>query len=106
MEFCPKCGGLMVPKSPKTLECPKCSNRVRTKGLVLKEKLAKKEKKKKPRGKPKEIEDTLPTTNDVECPKCGNKEAYWWSVQTRAADEPETQFYRCKKCRYTWREYT
>jgi len=94
----------MVPVSPKTLECPKCGTRVRTEGLVLKEKIAKKKIEIKPRGKPKEIEDTLPTA-EVECPKCGNKEAYWWTVQTRAADEPETQFYRCTKCKYTWREY-
>ena len=105
MKFCPKCGGLMVPKSPKTLECPKCKIKVRTDGLVIKEKLDKPKAIKKSRGKPKEIEDTVATT-EAECPKCKNKEAYWWSIQTRAADEPETQFYRCTKCRYTWREYS
>ncbi|MEM4865380.1 MAG: hypothetical protein QXY09_02690 [Acidilobaceae archaeon] len=26
-------------------------------------------------------------------------------MQTRAADEPPTRFYRCTKCGYTWREY-
>ncbi|MBI2112883.1 transcription factor S, partial [Candidatus Woesearchaeota archaeon] len=25
--------------------------------------------------------------------------------QTRGADEPETRFFRCTKCNYTWREY-
>ncbi|MCD6114052.1 MAG: transcription factor S, partial [Thermoprotei archaeon] len=40
-----------------------------------------------------------------ECPKCGNREAYVWMMQTRAADEPPTRFYRCTKCGYTWREY-
>jgi len=47
---------------------------------------------------------TLPKTR-VECPKCGNKEAYWVLRQTRAADEPETRIYRCTKCGYSWREY-
>jgi len=46
----------------------------------------------------------LPTTN-VECPKCSNKEAVWWMLQTRSADEPTTQFYRCTKCSHTWRNY-
>jgi DNA-directed RNA polymerase subunit M len=47
---------------------------------------------------------TLPVTT-AECPKCGNKEAFWWMVQTRSADEPTTQFFRCTKCNYTWRHY-
>ncbi|MEM3032488.1 MAG: transcription factor S, partial [Nitrososphaerota archaeon] len=47
----------------------------------------------------------LPTTHDVECPQCGNNEAKWWTVQTRSADEPMTQFFRCTKCGHTWREY-
>lgn len=46
---------------------------------------------------------TMPTVK-IECPKCGNKEAFWWFVQTRGADESPTQFFRCTKCQYTWRE--
>lgn len=42
----------------------------------------------------------------VECPKCGNNEAYTWIVQTRSGDEGGTVFYRCTKCKYTWRIYT
>jgi DNA-directed RNA polymerase subunit M len=41
----------------------------------------------------------------INCPKCGNGTAYWWMVQTRGVDESMTQFYRCTKCGYTWREY-
>lgn len=47
---------------------------------------------------------TMPTI-EVECPKCGNNRAYWWLLQTRSGDEPPTQFYRCTKCEYTWRQY-
>ena len=39
------------------------------------------------------------------CEKCGNKAAYYWTQQTRGADEPETRFFKCTKCEYTWREY-
>ena len=46
----------------------------------------------------------LPKTN-INCPKCGNNEAYWILRQTRAADEPETRIYTCTKCGYKWREY-
>ena len=38
------------------------------------------------------------------CPKCGHKEAETWQRQIRGADEPMTHFFRCVKCKYTWRE--
>ena len=37
------------------------------------------------------------------CPKCSHTEAFYDIRQTRAADEPETQFYRCCKCNHQWR---
>jgi DNA-directed RNA polymerase subunit M len=49
--------------------------------------------------------DTLPTTA-IDCPKCGNNNAFWWMLQTRSADEATTQFYRCTKCGHTWRNYS
>lgn len=48
--------------------------------------------------------DTLPTT-EAECPKCGHKKAYYWLIQTRAADEPETKFLKCCECKHTYRDY-
>jgi transcription factor S len=39
------------------------------------------------------------------CPKCNNKEAEAWQEQTRSADEPSTSFFKCTKCKHTWREY-
>ncbi|MBP2624988.1 MAG: transcription factor S [Nitrosopumilaceae archaeon] len=47
---------------------------------------------------------SLPTI-DIKCEKCDNVKAVWWMLQTRSADEPTTQFYRCTKCNYTWRNY-
>ena len=52
---------------------------------------------------PDEVPDTDSITDKVECPKCGNHEAYWWIVQTDTAEEPSTQFFRCTKCKHTWR---
>jgi len=97
--FCPKCRLLMFPTNGK-LECRKC-------GYV--KKVEKEErsiiKKREERGiliLPENIE-TLPKTK-VNCPKCGNNEAYWVLRQMRAADEPETRIYRCTKCNHSWRE--
>ncbi len=48
---------------------------------------------------------TMPTVK-VACPKCDNPEAEWWMVQTRGSDESPTQFFKCTRCGYTWREMT
>ena len=47
---------------------------------------------------------TLPTTQ-ANCPKCDGREAFWCLLQTRGGDESTTQFYRCTKCKHTWRVY-
>ena len=104
MQFCDKCGSLMVPaKTGKIEVCPKCGRRLKAKDMKLKEKLDKKEDHKKTWAK-SEVQDTMPKTKE-ECPKCNYSTAYWWMMQTRAADEPETQFFRCCKCGHTWRKY-
>ena len=48
--------------------------------------------------------ETLPVVN-IKCPKCGHGEAANWEIQTRSPDEAATQFFKCKKCNNTWREY-
>lgn len=115
MEFCPKCGSRLEPKKSKSgskssvmLVCPK--------GDFKKEESAKKVEPKIAKviqhtpqqfvaviGKEEQKLNTLPTVR-VECPKCGNNTAYVWQVQTRGADESSTQFLRCTKCSYTFRE--
>jgi DNA-directed RNA polymerase subunit M len=47
---------------------------------------------------------TLPTMK-VRCPDCGHLTAEWWLRQLRSADESEVRFFRCTKCKHTWREY-
>ncbi len=113
MKFCPKCGGIMVPRKAGDeimLVCIRCkytmplsqhdmekyrqttviehSEKERT--IVISE---------------KDQVSGLPVTKDVVCPRCGNHEAYYWTLQTRAADEPATRFFKCTKCGYVWREY-
>jgi transcription factor S len=56
-------------------------------------------------GKEEQKLSTLPTVR-IECPRCSNKTANVWLVQTRGADESSTQFLRCTECNYTFREYS
>lgn len=117
MEFCPKCGSLMMPKRSGDsvfLICSRCgfSREVSSKGSVEESSyIFRRRIKHTVKEKMVVIDETtrLPRiasiVRNVECPRCGNREAYAWMMQTRAADEPPTRFYRCTKCGYTWREY-
>lgn len=88
----------------KLLVCPKCGaeeaveeNIVVTRNTDEKDKIV-------VLGKKERNLRTTPQTK-AKCPKCGNMTAYWWMVQTRSIDESATQFFRCTKCGYTWRDY-
>ena len=101
MEFCPKCGSVLVQKR-KNGGCPRCSY-VSKESVSLK--TSEKVEKNKGVGVVKEKDtDVFPIINE-ECKKCGNGKAYFWTVQTRSGDEAETKFFKCTKCEHTWREY-
>lgn len=106
MQFCPKCGSIMIPKKigKKTIvACAKCSFKSSdTEDLSFKESV--KDKENKIDVVDSDIE-TLPVT-DADCEKCGNNKAYFWEIQTRASDEPATKFLKCTKCRHVWRDYS
>jgi transcription factor S len=99
--FCPKCGGLLVPAADKkNMQCS-CGYVSRSKAdLALIEKTEAKELLKVK----EDFNEALPKVKE-DCPKCKHEEAFNWNLQTRAADEAETAFYRCCKCNHTWREY-
>jgi len=50
-------------------------------------------------------EDEVHPVIEIKCPKCKNMKSYFWTMQTRASDESETKFYKCIKCKHTWRVY-
>lgn len=106
MNFCKKCGTVLVAKEEKkktVLVCRKCGQKLKYyKPLEISEAI-----KKKPSDDIIVIEkneEALPKTRAV-CPKCGHTEAFWWLRQTRSGDEAPTLFLRCTKCRFSWREY-
>ncbi len=101
MDFCPKCGAVLVQK--KTREgCPRCSYTAKGKiKICSSEKIEDK-------GEGIEVikkdVQAFPIVSE-KCKKCGHDKAYFWTVQTRSGDEAETKFFRCVKCEHTWREY-
>ena len=99
MEFCPKCKVLMLPKGDFFI-CNTCGAKKKKSGSSV---VVEKQKQKETIVLEKKI-DILPKTR-IECPKCGNKEAFWILRQTRASDEPETRIFTCTKCEHRWRQY-
>ncbi len=113
MDFCPKCGSLLVPKTVASgpsalivLTCKKCGYKNKQKNAEGKLLL------KTPQHNPKQMvavidkekQLSVEPTILIKCPKCSNNTAYVWQVQTRGTDESSTQFMRCTNCGYTFRE--
>lgn len=103
VDFCDKCGALVMGEKGSEVPCPACGHKNKaTTEVKLSEKVNKK--------KETEVIDSdnsaevHPLTSE-ECPECGHPEAYYWTKQTRAGDEPETQFFKCPMCKHQWREY-
>ena len=102
MNFCPKCGSLLKPKSEKGKRIFSCNCGYTSKDVEeasFTELLDKEE-------VPLEVvseKETLPVV-DILCPKCEHTKAYFWMIQTRAGDEAETKFYKCEKCKHIWRD--
>jgi DNA-directed RNA polymerase subunit M len=105
MKFCEKCGTLMRiahRRGHAYWHCPRCGARaLLDKEKVVLSEIARGEKEIVVVREEEELKG-LPVTK-IRCPKCEHNEAYWWMIQMRAADEPPTIFYRCKKCGHTWR---
>lgn len=114
MKFCPKCGMKLKFKYVKgeggakpTLLCERCGFQIAYEEAVERVEAAGGASAPiiKVVGEEEAELQTMPTVT-IECPRCKNTTAYWWMLQTRSADEAPTQFFRCTKCNYTWRQYS
>lgn len=103
--FCKKCGSIvnLVP-GQKNIDCISCGEK-QDHSLKLNESM------KDIRLKKIEVIDEADEVSinakiKEECPKCKHNEAYFWTIQTRSSDEPETKFFKCVKCKKIWRDYS
>lgn len=101
MEFCEKCRAIIIVQDDRAV-CPNCGHRPKKKPKIEASESI------ESRGSVAVIKEGADNTYpivQIECPKCDNKKAYFWTTQTRAGDESETKFYKCLKCSHTWRKY-
>lgn len=102
--FCPKCGSILRPKDRGGKKILFCSC-----GFTKtpEEEATAEFREPGTQGKKIEVVENVETNPKIKvsCEKCGNGVAYYWTQQTRGADEPETRFFKCTHCSHTWREY-
>ena len=101
MKFCPKCGCVLIEKD-SNISCPRCDHK--EKGEIKIQSSEKIKTKQEVIVKDEEETEVHPIA-DAKCPKCDHNQAYFWTIQTRAGDEAPTRFFKCTKCKHTWREY-
>ena len=101
--FCPECGSILRPKEKAGKKILYCScgftKNPEEEKAEIKEKVSE--------AKKVEVIEQIELHPKIrtKCEKCGHSIAYYWTQQTRGADEPETRFFKCTKCNHTWREY-
>ncbi len=99
MEFCPKCGSILMMKKTK-FGCSRCDYTSNDKiDMEMKEKIDEH----KPVAVIGDESKGVNPETAYDCLKCGNKKSYFWLQQMRAGDEPESKFYKCTKCDNTVR---
>ncbi len=109
--FCPECGSMMFPSDGKYVCKGKIKDKVSgkwrdctyTKEIGGEKKILKTEITDNTISVMEDDAATLPKQTVI-CPNCGYNEAYYTIRQNRAADEPETIFYRCCKCQHRWNQ--
>ena len=48
-------------------------------------------------------DDIIESSGLFKCPKCKHKKTTYYSMQTRSADEPMTNFITCLHCEHRWK---
>jgi transcription elongation factor S-II len=49
------------------------------------------------------VDESEVTDGIFQCRKCGSKKTTYYSLQTRSADEPMTNFITCVHCKHRWK---
>jgi len=101
--FCSACGALLpnLPERGNTIICRACQYAAPVDTFLGKEtKYTVFFNKRETSKKKKETEEEEGPTIDRKCPKCGHGKMSYAALQLRSADEGQTVFFTCLKCKY------
>jgi DNA-directed RNA polymerase I subunit RPA12 len=101
--FCPHCGTILDPPEIDEVKCSYCPFRSNFQDILVGQ-VTTKSSSRQPQ--PWAIDESNNIQNESDkhmiieepCPKCGNPEQYFYTVQLRSVDEGSTVFYECTKC--------
>jgi DNA-directed RNA polymerase I subunit RPA12 len=104
--FCQQCGTILDPPINDFVKCSFCPFKCRFEDLDIPEVVTKSNPTHppawiEPEAKTQEAKDKHATIAEP-CPKCGNPEQYFYTMQLRSVDEGSTVFYECPKCSYKY----
>uniref|UniRef100_A0A914MNY7 DNA-directed RNA polymerase subunit n=1 Tax=Meloidogyne incognita TaxID=6306 RepID=A0A914MNY7_MELIC len=111
-DFCTVCGTILpLPElMPSTVQCALCKNKWPAKRLMLiKNEIpspTNEASKKTQQDDDKNLNVEEDVTVEHLCPKCDYNVATYTTQQTRSADEGQTVFYQCVKCKHRCIEYS
>lgn len=103
--FCQKCSTVLDPPDFDEVVCSLCSFKCKFHDINVEEVLTKSSQTQKPSWISDEEEQEQMEKHAVieePCPKCGNPEMYFYTMQLRSVDEGSTVFYECPKCNHKY----
>ncbi len=110
MSFCPNCGTILDPPTDDSIKCTFCPFECK----FHEHPIPPVHTSSAPKQRPTWVDDVQDTAGDTSenmnkhavieepCPKCGNPELYFYTMQLRSVDEGSTVFYECPKCKHKY----
>ena len=110
MSFCPDCGTILDPPTDDNIKCTFCPFECKFHDHPIPPVHTTSA----PKQRPTWIDDAKDAAGDEmenmnkhavidePCPKCGNPELYFYTMQLRSVDEGSTVFYECPKCKHKY----
>ena len=104
--FCPTCGTILDAPTDDFIKCTFCPYKCRFADLSIPEVITRSAPTTKPEWLDEENKEDSNAkkhaTIEEPCPKCGNPEQYFYTMQLRSVDEGSTVFYECPQCSHQY----